>query len=324
MNGYFGKRTVVLGASGFIGRWVARYLCRSGATVYLFVRSIEGAEKVFSEYSIDGEIVETDLRRPEPALSLIRKIRPTITFNLAGYGIDRAERDEEAAFTINARLVKALCEAVDGVTDRGWPYQDVVHAGSALEYGAISGDLDESSPPNPTTLYGRSKLAGTYFFSKCCKMHNVRGLTARLFTVYGPGEHKGRLLPSLMESARTGRPLGLTDGLHKRDFTYVEEVAEGMLRLGLSKAEPGCVVNLATGRLASVRDFSETAARVLGIPKENLKFGRIPTRAEEMEHSEIALMRLKDLTEWTPTVGIEEGVARTVSFMNVRLDSGRY
>ena len=83
----------------------------------------------------------------------------------------------------------------------------------------------------------------------------MRAVTARLFTVYGPGEHCGRLLPSLIEAARAEKPLELTAGTQLRDLTYVEDVAEGLLRLGLAQAEPGSVVNLATGHLTMVRSL---------------------------------------------------------------------
>ncbi|UCC53279.1 MAG: SDR family oxidoreductase [Anaerolineaceae bacterium] len=160
--------------------------------------------------------------------------------------------------------------------------QDVVHVGSALEYGSISGKLSEDSKPNHTTLCGISKLAGIHALATCCQIHGIKGLTVRLFTVYGPGEHPGRLLPSIMDAAGTGNSLSLTPGRQRRDFTYVEDVAEGLLCLGLSEAKSGEIVNLATGTLTSVRDFAETEARILGISRDALKFGETPTRKEEM------------------------------------------
>jgi nucleoside-diphosphate-sugar epimerase len=234
--------------------------------------------------------------------------------------VDRSERNEETAYQINAHLLHSICESVDGTRDPKWMGQDVVHVGSALEYGTISGNLAEDSVPNPTTLYGKSKLAGTHTLANCCKALGIRGLTARLFTIYGPGEHPGRLLPSLLETARTGNSLKLTAGNQERDFTYVEDVAEGLLRLGLSQTEPGEVVNLATGKLTPVRHFAETAARILQIPSQALNFGQIPTRTEEMAHSEVVTKSLLHLTSWTPPTRIEEGIKKTKHFENPRSD----
>ena len=314
-NVYDGTRIVVLGASGFIGRWVARALCARGAQLHLVVRDKNIAKPIFTQFMVEGDIIEADLRDPGSIRSFFNNIRPAVTFNLAGYGVDRSENDESTAFEVNAQLVTHVCEAVAPIRDREWRGRDIVHVGSALEYGTIGGNLDENSVSRPTTLYGQSKLAGTCVLAECSKTLGIKGLTARLFTVYGPGEHSGRLLPTLIDAAHSGNPVRLTAGDQKRDFTYVEDVAEGLLRLGVvGTARPGEIVNLATGKLFSVRDFAETAARVMKIPADHLKFGAISKRAEEMEHSAVTIERLRRLTGWTPSTGVTEGIEKALSF----------
>jgi UDP-glucose 4-epimerase len=308
---YQGRRVVVLGASGFIGRWVARALGASGAELYLLVRQRREVEQFFGQSTLPGHFIELDLRDTGAVWRCFRQIKPALTFNLAGYGVDRAERDEQMAYQINADLVRTVAEIVAETRDPAWSGQDFVHVGSALEYGVIGGNLAEDSTPQPTTLYGQSKLAGTLALAESCQKHHLKGLTARLFTVYGPGEHPGRLLPSLVETAKTGHFLALTAGTQKRDFTYVEDVAEGLLRLGLGSAQPGEIVNLATGQLTSVRSFIQIAAQVLQIPNDRLEFGAIPIRAEEMEHAPVSIVRLRRLIAWTPSTHIAEGIRRT-------------
>ncbi len=314
---------MVLGAAGFIGRWVARSLCEQGAGLFLIVRDAERAEPIFTSYGIHGKIIEFDLNRLENLLDLVASLRPAITFNLAGYGVDPSERDEAAAYRINADLPRTLCEAIAECHDRDWRDMDwmgqnLVHAGSALEYGEIGGDLAEDSQPAPATLYGKSKLAGAQAVARYCGEYGIRGVTARLFTVYGPGEHEGRLTPSLMDAARAGQAIRLTDGRQRRDFIYVADVAEGLLRLGLSSASPGEIVNLATGRLTAVRQFIEQAAGVLNIPDERLLFGALPTRPEEMRHSPVAINRLERLTGWTPPTSVLDGIRAAWAFESLR------
>ena len=138
-------------------------------------------------------------------------------------------------------------------------------------------------------------------------------LTARLFTVYGPGEHSGRLLPSLIHAAEAGTAIDLTEGSQERDFTYVEDVAEGLLRLAESDFEPGEVVNLATGRLTSVREFVLTAAEELGLSDEQLRFGALSTRDEEMAHAPVSVDRLAELLGWLLPTSVREGIRKTRS-----------
>lgn len=319
---YKGKNVIVLGASGFIGRWLARELCRNGAKVFLLIRNSLTGKKIFNQYEIEGEIIEIDLTNKQSSLlDIFHKIKPAITFNLAGYGIDRRERDNDIAYKINTDLVKSICNAVALTKNNAWLGQDFIHVGSALEYGEMGGDLAENSATNPTTLYGQSKLAGTQLLTQYCQKKIIKGITARLFTVYGPGEHRGRLLPSLFEVALDGQTLPLTTGLQKRDFTYITDVVDGLLRLGAvtetttNSEEQYDIVNLASGQLNTVREFVETAAKALSISNEQLQFGAIPTRNEEMEHLPVSNSRLVNLTHWCPSTGIYEGVNHYSDFL---------
>lgn len=316
MDGYRNLKVLVLGASGFIGRWVARLLYADGANVFLNVRDRLMSQKVFDQYGVFGEIIVSDLSDPVLVQEVIHEVKPSIIFNLAGYGIEPSERDQDTAYLVNAELVNTFSEAMSTVRDPNWGGQDIIHVGSALEYGKIRGDLREDSLANPTTLYGKTKLVGTKNLEKCCDLFGIKGLTARLFTVYGPGEHPGRLLPSIMKLEENDGSLQLTAGEQKRDFTYVEDVADGLLRLGLTTGKHGKIVNLATGKLTSVRTFAETAANVLRIPGEKLNFGALPTRPEEMHHDPVTIERLKQFTGWVPPTNISAGVYKTKAFID--------
>jgi nucleoside-diphosphate-sugar epimerase len=91
----------------------------------------------------------------------------------------------------------------------------------------------------------------------------------------------------------------------------VDDVAEGLLRLGVAPAAPGEVVNLATGKLMSVKDFASLAAQKLHLRPERLGFGRLPTRTEEMSHEPVNIGRLRTLTGWQPPTPVEAGITRT-------------
>lgn len=314
---YQGVPVLLLGASGFIGRWVARALGECGAKLFLVVRNRESATDIFKQYGIAGSLIEMDLTaEPASFAELYRDIQPAITFNLAGYGVDRTERNEMRAQQVNTALIGKLCAVISGQQHPSWQGQQLVHIGSALEYGTLDGDLSEDSQPAPTTLYGQTKLAGTCELSRYNERGQINGITVRLFTVYGPGEHEGRLLPSLLAASGNRQPLDLTTGLQKRDFTYVGDVAEGLLRIGSAHPPDFSIVNLATGHLQTVRNFTETAADVLSIPSEHLRFGAIPVRTEEMQHAPVANERLRQLTGWLPRTSVQAGVRKTMEFIN--------
>jgi nucleoside-diphosphate-sugar epimerase len=306
-------RVLVLGGSGFIGRWVARELDAHGARVVVAARDVERTRALLRELGARCEVRSYDLSRAGEVAALLAVLRPTIVFNLAGYGVDPSERDEQLAQRLNGDLVAEI--AAEMHTDTGWRGQAVVHAGSALEYGTTPGDFADPWRCSPTTLYGRTKLDGSRRLAEIAGQRGLRAVTARLFTVYGPGEHSTRLVPTLLEAARTSEPIPLTEGKQRRDFTYVADVARGLLLIGASPGPyPERALNLATGRLESVRRFVEAAAHRFGIASERLRFGELPTRAEEMAHDPVSLELLERGVGWRPPMTIEQGLAETLAF----------
>jgi UDP-glucose 4-epimerase len=84
----------------------------------------------------------------------------------------------------------------------------------------------------------------------------------------------------------------------------------GLLRVGRSATASG-VLNIATGRLTTVRRFAEQAAEIMGIPGDRLRFGAEPKREGEMFHDAVDTSRAEQLLGWFPTISIADGVSRT-------------
>jgi nucleoside-diphosphate-sugar epimerase len=309
---YAGVRVVVLGATGFIGAWVSRAMTESGADLTCVVRDFGRAESVLAKRCVSATVVERDLCEPGAVEDILETVRPSVVFNLAGYGVDHGERDEFEAWRVNTELVERVCRAIGSTRDPQWSGADFVHTGSSAEYGAADGDLSEDVEPRPISAYGRTKLEGTRRLKVVCAELGVKAIVARPFNVYGPGEPEGRLLPTLLRVARSSEPASLSSGDQLRDFTFVGDLVEGLVRLGLThRGSTGEVVNLATGRLLSVRRFVRVAASVLGIPENQLRFGALSTRPDEFEHSVVSVSRLRDLLAWSPTIPLEEGIRLT-------------
>ena len=293
-EGYRDKRVVILGAAGFVGRHVRGALHEMGA-------EITGVDQP----GCAGDLVGLDVTRSAALDRFLRRNRPHIVLNLAGYGVSPDQQDEGLARALNAELPDHLCAALDGTGAM------LVHVGSAFEYGGVGGDLEEDGPAAPTSVYGKTKLAGTEAVRRWGRDTGLHAVTARLFTVYGPGEQPHRLLPSLFRAVDSGEILPMTAGEQLRDFTYVGDVADGLCLLGLTGGKPGEVINLATGVLTPVREFAEIAARAIGLPERQLGFGAVDSRPDEMAHAPPTLVRLRRRTGWTPPTRIEDGVRLT-------------
>jgi len=311
---YRGRRALVMGATGFIGRWVARLLGRSGADVWLIAREPGALSSIRRPFDLRGTPVQFDVGNPDGLSTLLGSVQPDVVFNCAGYGVDRSERDAEASAAINAQFVGRLAAAVADSKETTWPGLRLVHIGSGFEYGTVTGAVDEDTPPNPQNLYEITKLDGTRALSEVCRERGLRGATARVFSAYGPGEHPARLLPSLLRAAHTGEILELTAGEQERDFTMVRDVAEGLLRLGMVPNVADGVVNLATGVQTSVRAFAETASELLGMSPDQLRFGVLPYRPGEVHQGRVSTRRVEAALGWKPSRSVSDGIAESIAF----------
>jgi nucleoside-diphosphate-sugar epimerase len=314
LRAYSGRRVLVTGASGFLGRWAARALTRAKADVWLAARDLGALQAVCDGFGIHGELRAADFSEAGSFARLHEQVRPEVTFNLAGYGVDPGERDEALAWTLNVKLIEEIAEVTRRESQSGWTGLRLVHVGSAAEYGSVEGPVTEESEPKPLSPYGRTKLEGSKRLEEMVSRSGLRGTTARLFTVYGPGEHAGRLLPSLLAAARSHEELRLTRGEQQRDFTYVGEVVEGLLRLGCTEERVPAVVNMATGRLTRVRDFAECAAKILGLPEKQLQFGALPSRRDDLEQGPCSTALLERILGWKPALSIADGIRQTAAF----------
>ena len=327
-HAFQGRKITVLGASGFVGRWVARRLTAEGADLQLVVRNAADAREIFSIWGVEGKVMEADLSASGAAGEVIGAGKPELLFNLAGYGVDPGEREQQdpaLAEKLNASLVEEVATACSRLSPSRWPGQRLIHAGSALEYGLIKGEASEDRKPLPTTLYGRTKLEGTRNLTRVALATGLPAATARLFQVVGPGEHAGRLLPSLLETARPGSQavLRLSGGAQKLDFSYVEDIAEGLLKLALCKPaklngpgeiQPGAVINLASGTMFSVKEFVERSCKILGLASHRMRFDADLKSTSPMQYSRVNIATLILLLRWKPDAKIEDIVRRSVRF----------
>lgn len=307
-----GKRVAVLGASGFIGRWVSRKVQQSGAELVCFVRDVDRSAAVLARYGVNASIQRGDAREADALSRSLGAVAPHVVVNLMAYGVNPAHKDEAEAYAVNADFPGHLAEMLAG-SGPSWEGNRLVHVGTQYEYGRVD-QFHEDQVAEPTTLYGESKLAGTEAVIDVSTQSGLRATTARVFNVFGPGEGEHRLLPSLARAGREGVPIDLTSGEQERDFCYVEDIAEGLLRLAAADGLGGDPINLASGRLTRVAELIGEAAHQLQIDRHLLRFGARPDRAAEVLKPRVFVDRLRHLTGWLPDTSIEEGIRRTVAF----------
>jgi len=299
-----GPSVLLTGATGFIGRHLARRLAATGCSVTALQRSptpVPGVREVLRV---------TDLS-PDAVSQALAGRRFDRLFHLPAYGVRPEDRDVERMFRINVDVTRALVESA-----ARWPVRAAVFAGSGAEYdlSGVSAPVPETHPLETVKLYGASKAAGTLCaVSGACALA-VPLAVARLFGVFGPGEAPHRLLPTLVGHLERNERVPLSEGSQQRDMLHVDDAVAALLALArtLEGAPQQAVVNVSSGRPATVRAFAETAAAALGAPMSLLGFGDVAQRPDETACFAGDPSRLTVLTGWQPRLGFEQGIREAV------------
>jgi nucleoside-diphosphate-sugar epimerase len=268
------SRVVVTGANGFIGRWLVRELRETGAHVQGWTRA------------------HVDLNDAAAIRQALDRIAPDTIFHLAASGVAPHSQQEECIERDLAMTANLITSAAPGTL--------FIQAGSMAEYG-FSGRLAEDAQCRPRSDYGRAKLAATDHALVHGPGFGLRVRVARIFGAYGPGERAGRLIPTLTERLRRGRPVPLSDGSQRRDFIHLSDCCSALIRI--AKATAGgeaLVVNVGTGRALTLRTACERIADALRADRALLQFGVLARRATDEDVLEANTDRLAALTGSVP------------------------
>jgi nucleoside-diphosphate-sugar epimerase len=304
-----GVRVVVLGGTGFIGGHVVDRLLAYGATPILLCRKKPRLPaKWAGRVAVYDEPISSLKAVAEALATCFAFNEAALAINLAAVGVLPGRRDPQAMASANGLLAETVAKSVGELAadlPTKWPGVSLLHVGSALEYGTHAQSLDEAAPCRPDEPYGKSKLRGTEAVRRAREELGLAALVARAFTVFGPGEPEGRLTTSLVARCGDDLPIDLTAGTQTRDLAYVEDVAEGLLRLAasprqavLKKEGPydAGIINLATGVSTPIKDFATAAAREFLIDEARLRFGALPSREDDTDHPAAPIERLKAAT----------------------------
>lgn len=298
-------RTLVTGASGFIGSHLVRALVARGDDVVALVRPASDTWRLADVLNwievLRGDLTTIDAKSPPPELVDVHRV-----FHLAADGVSRT-------FGSSSPLVHANVVGTTNLLELSvrLDVERFVYCGSCFEYG--SGEhLREEAPMRPNSPYAASKAAGSLLASAFARAGAVPVVTLRPFTAYGPFEAKHRLVPTVVLQALDDAPIELTGGEQTRDFVYVEDVLEAFMAADTADVV-GRTFNVCTGEATPVRDLAATVLDLVGGGAQ-LKLGAIPYRDDELwalsgdpSAAEVGL-------GWIARTTLRDGLAKTIAW----------
>lgn len=308
MRGIEGSRVLVTGAAGFIGANLVRELVRRKARVFALIRPASVTTRLAAlEDRID--ILDADLEDPLAVDRAVVTARPDYAIHAAapgGHPRTPAERQRMLASTVlgTEHLVTALA---------GTSLVRFVHTGSSTEYGPRDVPHVEDENPGPLTLRGVAKLGSTLLCRQRALTESFPAVTLRIFSAFGPWESPGRFIPDAVRAALSGAELPLTKTGIRRDFVYVADVVEAILRALTAGGVEGEIVNVGRGEETTNEELVAILEEVVGY-RIAVRPGAFPPRPGDVPHSRADLSKTARLLGWCPPTSLREGLARTVEW----------
>jgi UDP-glucose 4-epimerase len=191
----------------------------------------------------------------------------------------------------------------------------VIFAASSSAYGDIPGAVrSEDEPVSPMSPYAAAKLAGEFYCRCFTTVYGLETVRLRFFNIFGPRQdarspYSGviALFVGAMSEGRVPRIDG--DGLQSRDFTYVENAVQALLKAAAAPAAKGNVYNIGNGASSSVLDLVNALNQLLGT---NIQPIHGPPRAGDVRHSQADITKARGDLGYEPTVSFVEGLRRTL------------
>jgi nucleoside-diphosphate-sugar epimerase len=303
------KTVLITGASGFIGASLARRLLRDGHGVHLIVRPGYQAWRL-DEIAIDVHWHRADLQDREAVQSAVGAIRAEWIFDLAAYGAYSSQTDPVRMIDTN---IQGCVSLLDACVEAG--FEAFIHAGSSSEYGRKNHAAIEDEALEPNSVYAVTKAAATHYCQYAARSRDVNAITVRLYSVYGPYEEPTRLVPTLIVSGLQGLFPPLVGPHTARDFVYVDDAVDAMVKLAEAQSIPrGEVYNVASGIQTTLAEIVDVSRKLTGVATEPV-WGTMQQRSWDTEVWVGSAAKIERTIGWHARIGLESGLRRTLEWV---------
>lgn len=299
------KKILITGGAGFIGRWLAKKAIEAGYLVWVYDNLSVAPMKNLVELEGRYTLVQADILDTETLTTLLRQESIRTLYHLAAFHyIPFCESHPSLTMRVNVEGTTSVLEAAKQAG-----IDQLIFASTGALYPSVDEDLDEDMPlSTPADIYGLSKWIGEQLVEYYHRRYGVPCTIVRLFNTYGPYETNPHLLPHIMESLKVNPyKLELGNIKPKRDYVYVEDVADALLRLAQPREQLE-VFNIGTGKEYSVEEIVALLSELLG---HEIEIRQDPSRMRPVDkmHQRARIERITTATGWTPQFGIRAGLS---------------
>jgi nucleoside-diphosphate-sugar epimerase len=308
--GHFMASYLVTGGAGFIGSHLTEELVRRGHRVRVVDSLVTGKRRNLDHLK-GVEFLEGDLAGGDVA----RRAVDGVEYVLHQAAIPSVPRSVNDPLSSNEANITASLNILVAARDAG--VKRLVYAGSSSVYGDTPTlPKHEDMPTRPLSPYALQKLVAEQYCQMFTRLYGFETVTTRYFNVFGPRQDPGSPYSgviSLFSSAilEGRRPIIYGDGEQTRDFTYVANVVDGVLRACEADGASGEIINVATGGRISLNQLFRTMRDLVGGKVEPTY---AETRSGDVKDSQADITKAKKILGYEPIVSFEEGLKRTLEW----------
>ncbi|MBI5391822.1 NAD-dependent epimerase/dehydratase family protein [Candidatus Woesearchaeota archaeon] len=299
MPSYRGKRVLVTGASGFIGKNLVPRLLEEKAVVTSLSLA---AGSPFP----NAEHLSVDLTNRGQTLAALTGKEFDFIFHLAA-NISRDSKDKEAVFAANVEGTRNLLEAL-----RYTSYQRFVLPSTAEVYNHNAVPFVETQEAHPLSSYAQSKFQAERLCLEEAATYKKPTTIYRIAVSYGPHQKPALLIPNVILSCLHQTDVPLTLGEETRDFIYIQDLVEALL-VSSKLTGKGEILNIGTGIESSVRSIAEYIHAITH-SRSNLQFGMYPLRPGQPIRYCVNTLKAEQLLGWRATTSLHEGLQKTIAW----------
>jgi UDP-glucose 4-epimerase len=310
------RKVLVTGGAGFIGSNLVRALLERGDEVRVLDNFATGNRANLAALEDDVEVVEGELRSYERVHNAVRGVE--LVFHQGA--LPSVPRSIQDPLTTNAVTIEGTLNVLLAARDEG--IRRVVFASSSSVYGN-SGSLPraETQQPDPISPYAVAKLAAERYCVSFNRVYGLETVALRYFNVFGPRQDPASeyaaVVPRFIAAVNDGRPVTIHgDGTQSRDFTYVANVVEANVLAADAEGAGGRVLNVATGRRATVDELADAIGEALGRPVEK---EYLPSRTGDVRDSWADIDAAAAVLGYEPSVDLNAGLRLTAAALLSRL-----
>ena len=325
-SGGWGTRPPVLitGAGGFIGSHLVELLVRRGAMVRGFVRYTSRGDagwldRLDPTVRREVEVYVGDLTNPEAVAGALDGC-DTVLHLGALIPIPYSYRHPREFVAANVVGTLNVLEAA-----RRTDVRRVVQVSSSEVYGtAQSIPMPEEHPLHPQSPYAATKVGADQLALSYARSFGLPVVIARPFNTFGPRQSARAVIPTIVAQALTRDRIELGATETTRDFLYVTDTVEGLVRCAEADGVVGEVFNLGTGRERSIQQIIEFVLSATGkdLPVEVAEERQRPPQSE-VDRLCASVEKARIRLDWEAKVSFEEGLRRTIDWIGESLDNYR-